>query len=466
MAKTGSVIENVLRKITPSDSVRKKTGRALSKIENATGKAVKEEGLTYTLAGSYLRDTWLKDKKEFDIFILFPESVSRENLEKRGMSIGKSIVKTLNGSYEIAYAEHPYIRALVDGYAVDFVPCYDIKDASKIKSAVDRTPHHNKFIVKSLTPALSSEVRLLKQFCKSIGVYGSDLRVEGFSGYLSELLIVRYRSFLNTVSEASKWEAGKVFIDLGKHHEEMPDTGKRYPNQPLIVIDPVDRNRNVAAALSPANFEKFKESAKSFLKKPDEKYFRLGKAKVNVNGLSRDAKKRNTRLLSVMFPRPDAVDDVLYPQMRKSAKRVKAILEDADFRIIGHDVWCDSKNCLLFLELEVWSLPKIRKVIGPPTFSKKHSEEFNRKYKGQGRIWVEGSNLVTEVKRKYTDAGSLLEEELSASEKKLRDSGIASHIAKYMKKKEILTDSAVIQKAESNNELAFFLSDYFKNKVL
>lgn len=176
-------------------------------------------------------------------------------------------MKVLKGTYEIAYAEHPYTRATVEGYALDLVPCYDIKDAGRIKSAVDRTPHHNRYIFKNLTPMLSSEVRLLKQFSKSIGVYGSDLRVEGFSGYLSELLIIRYRSFVNLFKEAGKWEAGKVFIDLEKHHKARPDTKSKYPGQPLIVIDPVDRNRNVAAALSPANFEKFKESVGAFIKK-------------------------------------------------------------------------------------------------------------------------------------------------------------------------------------------------------
>jgi tRNA nucleotidyltransferase (CCA-adding enzyme) len=467
MTTADKVVEKVLRKITPSDNERAATGRALDAVKKATEDVIRPMQLKYTLAGSFLRDTWLPDKKEFDIFILFPESVTRENLEKIGLDVGKKIVKALKGTYEIAYAEHPYIRAVIGGFAVDFVPCYDIRDASKIKSAVDRTPHHNRYILHNLTPRLSSEVRLLKQFLKSIGVYGSDLRTEGFSGYLSELLIIKYRGFLNLLRQARNWEAGKIFIDLAGHHRKgRPELKKRYPNQPLVAIDPVDRNRNVAAALSPANFEKFKESSKAFLTTPGEKYFRLDR-RVSLRGLENEVNKRKTRMLAIVFRRPDIVDDVIYPQMRRSAKRIKNMLEDADFRVIGHDVFCDVKECIIFTELEVWSLPKIKKVIGPPTFSKKHSDEFTKKYSGRGRIWVEGTSLVTEVKREHTDAGKFLAKVLKTGKKQLHDAGIASYVAESLPRGfSLLTDGGVIRKAGANNGFAFTLGNYFKNKIL
>jgi len=61
----------------------------------------------------------------------------------------------------IAYAEHPYVRAQITHkteskpaekivYDVDIVPCYAVKKATEIKSAVDRTPFHNKWLEKNL----------------------------------------------------------------------------------------------------------------------------------------------------------------------------------------------------------------------------------------------------------------------------------------------------------------------------
>ena len=149
-SKMDSVLENVLKKITPTYWERKETGSVLEIVKDTTGEVIKKKGLSYILAGSFVRDTWLTDKKEFDIFILFPEKVSRNLLEKRGLEYGKRIVKKLKGKYEIAYAEHPYVRAVIKGYAVDIVPAYKVKSGSEIKSAVDRTPFHNKWLSEHL----------------------------------------------------------------------------------------------------------------------------------------------------------------------------------------------------------------------------------------------------------------------------------------------------------------------------
>ena len=268
MGKTEGMLKAVLKRISPGPAEKKRTEEVLQRIMSAAGEVAKKRGLKRTLAGSYLRDTWLPDKKEFDIFIMFPESVPRERLEKEGADAGKSIVRKLGGKFEIAYAEHPYIRAVIGGYSVDIVPCYDIKNPGRIKSAVDRTPHHNRYILKMLRPNLSGDVRLLKRFCKSMGVYGSDLRVEGFSGYLLELLVIKYGSFRNVVAEAAGWNAGRMIIDIEGHHggkQKEREAMKRFRGQPLVVIDPVDKKRNVAAALSSANFELFKETCKAFL---------------------------------------------------------------------------------------------------------------------------------------------------------------------------------------------------------
>ncbi len=466
MKKASAVLENVLARITPGRTERERTEAVLRKIRAATEDAVKSAGLSYTLAGSYLRDTWLPDKKEFDIFVLFPEAVTRAELEKKGLAIGKRIVASLGGSYEIAYAEHPYVRADVGGYAVDFVPCYDIKEPGRIKSAVDRTPHHNRYILGALKEGMSSEVRLLKQFCKGIGVYGSDLCVEGFSGYLTELLIIRYGSFMSLVSSASSWEAGGVFIDLAKHHTRKPDLKEMFPAQPLVVIDPVDRKRNVAAALSPANFEKFRVSCGSFVKSPEEGYFRLGRAVLKKDAFGRLLRSRGTHVITASFRRPGVVDDVLYPQMRRTARRLSAIMEDSDFRVLGRGVYCGSGRCVLFFELEVWQLPAVRKVWGPPVFSRSHSEDFIRKYSGAGRMNVDGQEWTAEVKRQWRDVDTLMAAVLGGKTGRLRSIGIASHVASGMEKGfKLLSDgSAASLLAEEG--FAAFLSEYFKSKIL
>ena len=95
---------------------------------------------------------------------------------------------------EESYAEHPYIRGYYKNYKIEIVPCYKIEKASQKLSAVDRTPLHTQFIKENLKENQKKEVRLLKQFLIGIDWYGAEADVEGFSGYLCEILILTFKS--------------------------------------------------------------------------------------------------------------------------------------------------------------------------------------------------------------------------------------------------------------------------------
>ena len=351
-----SILKKVLKDVTPTEKERKETGLVLEKVLKATEDVTTPRRLSHVLAGSFVRDTWMPDKKEFDLFIMFPESTSREQLEKEGLEIGKGIVKKLKGKHTIAYAEHPYVRARILGYDVDIVPAYGVKSAGNIKSAVDRTPFHNRWLSAYLPGELSKEVRLLKQFCKSLDIYGSDAKTQGFSGYLCELFIVHYNSFRSFLKVAEKWEAGEVFIDHMKHHkgqEDIKEMRGRFRDQPLIVIDPVDPKRNVAAVISPENFTALVKACREFLKRPSLAYFFRPETRPSIKKLSKIMKERKTRLLLVSFKRPGVIDDVLWPQLRRTGRRLSDILEEYEFRVIGWSVFGNGKSFIL-LELGVW----------------------------------------------------------------------------------------------------------------
>lgn len=466
-AKIDRILEKVLQKIIPNKTEHREIENIMKKVTSKTEKIIEPFKLSYTIAGSFIRNTYMLDKKEFDIFIMFPESYSREKLEKMGLKIGEKIVKSLKGKYIIAYAEHPYVRARINGYEVDIVPCYKIKDPSKIKSAVDRTPFHNEWLKKHLSPRLTSEVRLLKQFLKANDIYGSDTKTEGFSGYLCELLIVKYKYFNKLLEAASKWRAGDVFIDLENYYKpnERKKVAKtRFKGQPLIVIDPVDPKRNVASALSPANFVKFVNLCREFLKKPSTSFF-FKKTKIDYKKLENLLNSRETQFLAVVFKKPNIIPDILYPQLRKTAKRLKNILEEYEFEVMGFDVWSNS-DCAVLLELKIWKLPKVRKLTGPPIFSKKHSQEFINKYKGRGRIWIENDHYVAEVERKFTLADEKIKHSLSVGVKTLKQKGIASYIAESIHKHgfKVLNNKQIIKLAKKNEGFAQFLWKYLKRE--
>ena len=493
MAKAGDmriheVINEALRKITPSDDEQEETKIFIERVLKAADQILKPHKLSRTLAGSYVRNTWLPNKKEFDIFIMFPETCPREKLEKTGLDIGKKITKKLKGQHTIAYAEHPYVRAKVytkpvleeirgligkkkirktASYDIDIVPCYAVKSAEKIKSAVDRTPFHNRWLSENMSPALAPEVRLLKQFAKGVGVYGSDAKVLGMSGYLCELLIVQFKSFKNFLEHACRWEPGRVFIDLEEHHKEDPEKIKKeFRTQPLIVIDPVDPRRNVASSFSAENFFKLSMAARKFLEKPGLEFFFPEKKKVTASDLKKDIDSRGTRILAVKFRRPGIIDDTIWPQLRRTTRRLASILRENEFLVMGSDSWCDQKDCILVFEMEVWSLPKIRKLIGPFVFSKKHGDEFIAKY-SKSRVWVEGIYWVAEVTRAFTQADQKLRHSLKDSEANLKAKGIASYPAKSISNNfDVLQPQEILNFAKGNSGFAEFLKDYFEKRVV
>ena len=99
------------------------------------------------------------------------------------------------------------------------MPCYRVASGAEIRSAVDRTPFHTRYIRERIAPFVD-DVLLLKQFAKAGGVYGSDQMTEGFAGYLCELLILHYGGFLPLVRAGARWKPGLFHsISRGTPHD-------------------------------------------------------------------------------------------------------------------------------------------------------------------------------------------------------------------------------------------------------
>ena len=56
---------------------------------------------------------------------------------------------------------------------------------------------------------MKGEVRILKKFFHHIGVYGAEIAKEGFSGYVSEVLISYFGSFEKTIKKISELKKGR-----------------------------------------------------------------------------------------------------------------------------------------------------------------------------------------------------------------------------------------------------------------
>ena len=470
MKKYSLIFREVLKEIKPS----KEQEVHLKRVANKALKLVKGEAKKYKakaiLAGSITRNTWLPDKLEFDIFIMFPEEMKEKRMENLGLRIGKKVVRKLKGTFKIEYAEHPYVSGNVDGIDIDIVPCYELKSLEKIKSAVDRTPFHVRYLEKNFKKVMSNEVRLLKQFLKANEIYGADTKTQGFSGYSCELLIIKYKKFLNLLKEAVKWNPGEI-IDIEKYYtkKDFEKLKMMFKNQPLILIDPVDKNRNTAAALSPRNFFLFKKLAKAFLKNPSNKFFFPKEIKpMREEDYIKKLRKRETEIIVLKFEKPDVIEDILWPQLTKFADRVCSILKEYDFKVMKKAVFADEEFCYVLFEFEIWKLPEVEKRVGPIIFDLKDSRNFLEKYKEDtiNGPYVEGIRWVVETKRRFLTAKEKLIDSLSKSFEILVAKGIPNYIAEKLAKGfDIFAGSEVILLLK-NRKFAIFLKKYFTKEKL
>jgi len=413
------LLDSILKEIRPTEDESKREERIIKEIIER----LKRFEIEPILVGSVAKKTDLKGDKDIDIFIMFDENTKKETLEKRGLEIGRKIFEELNARYEIDYAEHPYTIGFYKGYNIEIVPCYKTK---KVKSAVDRTPYHTEYIKRKLrkNKKLRDQILLLKQFMKGIGVYGAEAKIEGFSGYLIELLVINYGSFKNVLEAAKDWRFGEI-IDPENLWNKNKGIKHLFPDANLIIIDPVDRYRNAAAAVSRQSVGKFKIKADEFLKNPNRNFFFPPERKPpSIEEIKRAMLSRGTKFILLKFIHPKININSLYSQLRKTIRSVGNSIKKKGFRIMKSDFWTDEKNLsILLFEMEVWKLPMIERRRGPPVDKDKiNQNRFLKKYKN--RTYLDDGRWIADVKREITDVDELLKiiiEERRGFGKNLRD---------------------------------------------
>ncbi len=382
-------LKDVLRRLKPGPGEVKSMKAFVKKLLGVAGEICSVYGARPMLCGSVAKGTWIKP--EVDLFLLFPASLPEEKLEDYGLRAGKEIIKEIGGRYHISYSEHPYVRGVVRfgerSYSLDVVPCYDLPPG-KVKSSVDRTPHHARFVIERIK-GLEDEVRLLKAFCEAAGCYGAEPRVGGFSGYLCELLVIKYGKFLSVVENASSWKPGTVITLTGPPVKKF--------RSPLVFVDPVDPKRNVAAAVSETGFFKFVKACNLFLSDPSERFFYPEPpVPYTMFDVKKAVKSRGTRMYIIRFPRPEGQEDAVYLQMKKCVSRLKRILEREGFELVGAEFWL-GPECAIFLEAGRWQLPAVKTVVGPSIYSG-HAGEFLTG-SGAERFVVRDGKWVGEYRR-------------------------------------------------------------------
>ncbi len=359
-AAAEGIEREVLARITPDAATEARLLQVLERLVARAEALARERSIPVRrclVAGSAARRTYLKDRMDIDLFLLFPPDTSRGDLERYGLELGAALLE----STETRYAEHPYRRGSFEGFEVDAVPGYAIDDPSHPQSAVDRTPFHQAYLVGHQTPEMVGQVRLTKQFFRGIGIYGSEARTGGLSGYLVELLVLRFGSLRGLLRTARGWRIPVRLVST-------PGASPRVPEDVALVLDdPVDPGRNVATALSRKNLGLLILAAAEYLDRPSAGAFELlQRPSLSVATARERVEERATHVTVTWLPRPELVDDILYPQLRKAERSVADEAVRLGFAVVGTASAAGEGRVAIVLEVEHGTVPAVRWQDGPP----------------------------------------------------------------------------------------------------
>ena len=464
--KLNKVLATVLKRVTPDKRERIEVGTLAKKIERKVVAASKELGVKarVRLEGSVAKDTWISGERDIDIFMRVPTTIPRKSLGEVCLKVAR---KATEGSKQIErFAEHPYLEVFVEDVRVNIVPCYNAK-AGNWLSATDRTPFHTDYVNEHFDERLHSEVRLLKRFMKGTDVYGAEIKVGGFSGYLCELLVLHYGSFVE-VLKAFVGQQRRMVVDIENYYRNRDNELRLLFSEPLVIVDPVDKGRNVASAVKPQKLFTFIATAQAFLRRPSLEFFYPSKTKaLTTRALKTELEKRDVKIIFLAFGNVGAVPDILWGQLYKTQRSLRKLVELNDFKILRDFAWSDEMNLNVFVfELEDCCISPVKKHLGPPLEKEQECEKFLAKHQdGSGTVsgpYVEDGRWVVQVRRKYTDACKLLHERLRDGG---RNAGVADQIAQVIRNGfQIYVNGEIIPVYHGNIEFARFLTDFLSGK--
>jgi len=351
------------------------------------------------LGGSIAKGTFLKKDYDCDIFVKFNLSYKKKDIS----GLLENILKNFPGLSRI-HGSRDYFQFNMKGIMFEIVPVLDIKKAEQAVNITDCSPLHVKWVKDNLkkNSELADEIRLAKAFCKSCNVYGAESYLRGFSGHVLDILTIYYKGFIPLLKNAVKWEEREV-IDFNNYYEGSAlERLNKSKVGPLVVIDPIQPERNAAAVLSRKNFLLFKESSENFLKKPSKKFFE--KKEIGIDELKEKSKGKKLVLLDVKAL--DGKEDVVGSKLLKAFNYADKNLVLNGFSIYEKGwKWDKKKKALFWFILKNEILPEYFKRIGPPVRNKENVKQFIKKHK---KTFIQGKKIYTNVKKEFRKPENLI----------------------------------------------------------
>ena len=420
------VIAEQRRRLMPTEQqvarAKKAADMLLESIKNQAA-SHQDEITGVEIGGSYKKGTWLgAPEMDIDVYIRFKEDVPPKAFKKIAIDVGFAALQ--GHSPYLRYSEHPYVEAKIGrGILANVVPCYDIQEAGMWRSAADRSRFHTEYMKTALRGNKRNDVRLLKAFLKASGLYGAQIARNGFSGYVSEVLVAHYGSFEKVITKFADMTPGTVIGMAAKEFTSM-----------ITIMDPTDKNRNLAAAISDEKIVRFVMACRALVASPSFDFFD-SKRMTKIKSRRGAAAAYWNNILAIRFGFKRRAPDVIWGQSKKSAAKIARCMADGGFVILRQNTHVEMDDCMvhMFFLLESMVIPQGYVQRGPEFIMRNSLNTYiKRGMSGKKTGAADGERAYM----MWVDT----EGKISAL-KKRTDTAAGTHLRRILKQKDILPPS-------------------------
>jgi len=197
-------------------------------------------------------------------------------------------------------------------------------------------------------------------------------------------------------------------------------------DSPIVLIDPVDYNRNLGTAISMDNLGKFILASRVFLKNPSKKFFK--------KPVSKHIMKNIDKVVVVQFRFKGRSDDIIWGQIKRASNALKTQLELGGFTVLRNSSVKDEKeNAALIFLLHAKKIENSLVRSGPEIFSKEHCKKFiASNLKKSQLMWINEEGRIQSLQKRTSNDVKLFLRDILKSN--LKNSGIPKGLVRDFKK--------------------------------
>ncbi len=271
------------------------------------------------VGGSFAKGTLVKRKAyDVDIFVRFSE------INESTLVILEKCVRVVANreslEFKRVHGSRDYFQLSDDTNAMfEIIPVKLVKKPSQAENVTDLSYFHVGYVARK-NKKLANDIRLAKQFALANGVYGAESYIRGFSGYGIECLVIHYKGFLPFIRALARAKT-PLILDPAHHFknafEITMSLNEAKIHNPIVLVDPTHKERNVLAALSQESFDMLQNAARRFLAKPTPRAFE--EHAFELTSFVKKAERQQARAVTLMLTTDRQAGDIAGTKLKKSS---------------------------------------------------------------------------------------------------------------------------------------------------